>query len=79
MKTVWPFKAPPVCTAFWNDADWEEYAKAFRPKDYDGGQFDSDAWLAYKAKRLNDMKSEVRPGWDWVDTYMRQNEHSEYL
>ena len=50
-QIVWPYGTPPVTTFQWTPDDWLKYALTFRPSDYTGGEFDKDAWAAYRAKK----------------------------
>lgn len=48
---VWSTPAPPVCTAMWSQKSWDNYAKGYRPKGYEGGMHDQVAYNRYLAER----------------------------
>jgi hypothetical protein len=50
---VWPVKPAPVSTFYWDDADWLNYVRGFRPRGYEGGEFDK---VAYDAWRIEDQR-----------------------
>lgn len=57
---VWPTKAPPVCTAFWDCEAWERFEDGFRPEGYTGGRHDVEAWAAFDAERRAAVHVELR-------------------
>ena len=55
-KIVWPIGIP-YYHANWDDDDWLRFARSYRPSDYDGGEFDKQAWKEYtKAKVLKSFR-----------------------
>ena len=51
---VWGVPAPPVCTAFWNKRNWQDYAERYRPNGYTGGITDSKAFEEFTKKKEAD-------------------------
>lgn len=53
---VWSMKVPDVCTGRWNDNDWIEFSKRFRPTGYRGDMFDREAYEEYKEVATQAMR-----------------------
>lgn len=54
---VWPIKPAPVTTIYWDNESWLSYARGFRPKGYEGGEFDA---VAYKAWLIEDQRQAMQ-------------------
>jgi hypothetical protein len=44
---VWPTPPPPVTTWAWDQESWNNFEDSYRPDDYTGDRFDTEAWRAY--------------------------------
>lgn len=57
---VWPTRAPPVCTAYWDTESWERFEDGFRPEGYTGDRHDTEAWERFDAERRAAVHDELR-------------------
>jgi len=78
MQTVWGFKVPPVCTAYWTETDWDNHAQQFRPIGYTGSQFDEKAYASWMdaQDKLNIRRFYASYGFDAICAHIRSFHHA---
>ncbi len=65
-RIVWPFPSPTVTTRLWDNQDWLNYALAYRPKGYEGGEFDKEAFEAWNVEVMRKNIERDFPNFDIV-------------
>lgn len=66
----WPTSIPPVGTAYWDQAAWDSFAEAYRPKGYDGDIRDHKAYLLWSAaKAIKEAKLHAAGKLDYIPVY----------
>ena len=84
LDIVWPFPAPPVCTAYWDNSAWIKFIKQYRPKNYRGGITNKKHWQQQleitNLKMLRRLrKHSCANHSDWIDLLWERVTHPEYI